>query len=395
VAALVLAVVPAAGAQSTPPVQNVEVDPIRCFWRTSTDAVRVGEPLTLTLTCSVLDTAATTVVPDQSRLDPGVLQLPPFEVRSGTQAPDLHTASRRYFQYAYELRYVGEEAGRDLQLPALTLSYHVQSRVQQDAAAVEGRDRQYILPAHTVRILSIVPAATRDIRDVAPVTLADIDGRRFRASVLRVTAIALYAIAAVVAAWALLAATRRRRAATGRAPAQLSDSAVLAEVVRELAAVRQDRAANAWTSELAARGLSALRIAAAYAAGTPVVQTPLRGGTQPLPGQLRIASGLVRRTTRLVSASATAVTFTGSLRRSDDAVFNPHADDLTRALHTLSAGVYGREGVQRDDDLDDALATAERTAAAVRRAHRWPATWLRALRTWLADSRKAQGWARS
>ena len=36
---------------------------------------------------------------------------------------------------------IGEEIGRDLSLPALTLTYRVQSRVQQDSAAVESRER--------------------------------------------------------------------------------------------------------------------------------------------------------------------------------------------------------------------------------------------------------------
>ena len=198
-------------AQTAAPVQNVELEPIACYWRTSTDAVRLGEFFTLVLTCGVLDTAATTVVPDQSRLDPAVLQLQPFEVKGGTQAPDLKTPTRRFFQYQYQLRYVGEEVGKDLVLPPLTLTYRVQSRVQQDSAAVESRERQYILPAHTIRVLSIVPMSARDIRDASPVTLAEIDSRRFRASMLRIASWALYAVSAVVALWGLLGAARRRR----------------------------------------------------------------------------------------------------------------------------------------------------------------------------------------
>ena len=46
----------------------VETDPIRCWWRTSAGAVRIGEPFTLTLTCAVLDDEAVQVVPDESRL---------------------------------------------------------------------------------------------------------------------------------------------------------------------------------------------------------------------------------------------------------------------------------------------------------------------------------------
>ena len=60
--------------QPAPPADaaglNIEADPIRCWWRTSTSAVRVGEPFRLVLTCAIVDNESTTVVPDQSRLEP-------------------------------------------------------------------------------------------------------------------------------------------------------------------------------------------------------------------------------------------------------------------------------------------------------------------------------------
>ena len=63
----------AASAQ-TPPnkpadagVTNVEVDPIRCWWRTSSGSVRIGEHFDLWLTCATLETDAVQVVPDQDR----------------------------------------------------------------------------------------------------------------------------------------------------------------------------------------------------------------------------------------------------------------------------------------------------------------------------------------
>src|SRR5579862_7809790 len=73
------------------------VQPIECWWRTTSNAVRVGELFDVILTCAVINTSSTTVVPDQSRLDPAVLQLPPFEVTGGSQSTDLTTPSRRFF----------------------------------------------------------------------------------------------------------------------------------------------------------------------------------------------------------------------------------------------------------------------------------------------------------
>src|SRR5262245_1123749 len=99
---LVLGFAAVAGAQPT------ATDPIQCWWRTSTGAVKVGEPFSLVLTCAVIETAELTVVPEQSQLEPSVLQLPPFEVLGGTHAPDLRDGDRRFFQYEYQLRIISE-----------------------------------------------------------------------------------------------------------------------------------------------------------------------------------------------------------------------------------------------------------------------------------------------
>ncbi len=383
-------------AQTTPASQNVELAPIACYWRTSTDAVRVGELFTLVLTCSVLDTAATTVVPDQSRFDPGALQLQPFEVRGGTQAPDLRTPNRRVFQYEYQLRYIGEDVGRDLQLPALTITYRVQSRVQQDAAAVESRERQYILPAHTVRVLAIVPLAARDIREAPQVTLAEIDARRFMASMIRIASWAFYTLGGVVALWALVATTRQRRARSTVAVRHVSDAGVLSAVWRELDAVRRARGGEGWTEALAARALAALRVAASYASSTPPSQTPARVGVAPLSGQIVVASAWSRGPGVLVSGAAT----TQSLARlhegapAGDSSRGHRLDTLQAAIARFSETTYGRPD-SSTDALDAALQQGTYAVAAVRREYSWLAVQMRALKSLLTDGPRARGWIRS
>jgi hypothetical protein len=47
--------------------QNVELDPIRCWWRTSTGAVRIGETFSVVLTCAVLQNEAVQVIPDSTQ----------------------------------------------------------------------------------------------------------------------------------------------------------------------------------------------------------------------------------------------------------------------------------------------------------------------------------------
>ena len=49
--------------------QNVETDPLQCWWRTSDAAVRVGQPFSVVLTCAVVETDTVTVVPDQGPLE--------------------------------------------------------------------------------------------------------------------------------------------------------------------------------------------------------------------------------------------------------------------------------------------------------------------------------------
>lgn len=383
----------AALAQTSDSAQNVELEPIACYWRTSTDAVRIGELFTLVLTCGVVDTAATTIVPDQSRLDPSVLQLAPFEIKGGTQAPDLRTAARRYFQYQYDLRYLGEDVGRDLQLPALTLSYRVQSRVQQDGAAVEGRERQYILPAHTIRILSTAPAAARDIREPAPVTLTAIDARRFRASMLRVASLTLYVVAAVVAGWALVLGLRPRQVAT-MPTGHASNAAILSGVVRELGVVRRSRTTEGWTDTLAARALAALRIAASYAAGATVAQAPARGGTPVLSGQLQVPSRLLGRGVVASGAATTTLLARADVRAGIPVSQQARLDDLASALNSFSTAVYGRGAIE-PSALDAALSRAEGVVGSVRREHSWLSTRLRSIMAQASERAKVRGWQRS
>src|SRR5215475_8486757 len=145
--------------------RNVETDPIQCWWRTSAGAVRVGEPFSLVLTCAVVENDTAKVIVDQSKLEPSVIQLAPFEVTGGSHGADLRTGDRRFFQYEYRLRLIAEnQFGRDVPLPETKLSYHVQSQTSQ-RSAIQGRDQSYLLPGQSMRIMSMVPTDASDIRD--------------------------------------------------------------------------------------------------------------------------------------------------------------------------------------------------------------------------------------
>src|SRR5688500_3139189 len=69
--------------------QMVSVDPIRCWWRMSKGAVRIGETFDLSLTCAVLDNEAVQVAHDESRLAGAVIAMAPYEVVASSHPQDL------------------------------------------------------------------------------------------------------------------------------------------------------------------------------------------------------------------------------------------------------------------------------------------------------------------
>jgi hypothetical protein len=102
---ILLALLPAVGWAQTP-ADRVEVDPVACWWRTSVTSIRVGEPFSLYLTCSSLETEAARAVLDRSRMATASVQFPPYEVIGGSQSADHVTAGRRFMQYEYSLRLI-------------------------------------------------------------------------------------------------------------------------------------------------------------------------------------------------------------------------------------------------------------------------------------------------
>jgi hypothetical protein len=398
--ATVASVAAQTGRTGTPPApagtENVALAPIECFWRTSAPAVHVGELFDVVLTCDVIETASTTVVPDQTRLDPDVLQLQPFEVVQGTPAQDIRTLTRRYFQYTYRVRYIGEEIGRDVVLPAVTLTYRVQSRVEAGAAAVEGRERQYVLPARPVRILSLLPGVAQDIRETSPATFDTIASRRFTARVLRIVSMALFVVAGIFALWALVRAIRGRRTHQHVTVRLASDAAILGGAARELAAVRRLRTSEGWSDSLAARALAALRVAANYEVGRVVTQTPAAAGMVATAGQFRV-SGLWPRGPVLLSGAATTAHLAKERVRAETAGRARQAarlGDLEAALSRFAVAAYGRDHATPDDGaLDEALENGTRAVAVLRREHGWLMSRLRALMRSAGEIR-SRAWAR-
>jgi hypothetical protein len=363
------------------PAQNVETDPLQCWWRTSSGAIRVGEPFTVTLTCAVLETDAATVVVDQTRLEPSVVQFVPFEVLGGTHGADLRTDQRRFFQYVYRLRLIAENLfGKDVALPETKLSYRVQSKVSDKAAALQGRDQTYLLPAQSVRVMSLVPADAADIRDTAAgETFGDLDQRAFRANLLTIVGGVLFVLAALMTLLALVRFARRFKKTTTVSDRLIGDRAILGGVGRELAAVRRERESSGWTSDLAGRALAALRVAATYALGRKAGLLPAKaltaGGDAPSEaGRLVMRAGWPRGKRIAVSGGVTSQTVARELALAATAS-NPRRaallESLEQALTSLTAAQYGRDETMDDAALDQALASGSQVVRRMKLEQVW------------------------
>lgn len=384
VLALLLAAPSVVAAQ--PATQNVEVDPVTCWWRTDTAVVRIGEPFHLVLTCSILETEAARAVVDRSRLASAAVQFPPYEVLSGAQSTDHVTAGRRFIQYDYTLRLIAEDAfGTDVNIPEMPIPYRIESTVER-SAAIQGLEQSYTLPALPVRVASIVPAEATHIREQAAPTFGAIGSREFRGRTYRLIGLILVAIAGLILAVALVRWVRHRaRGEDDVARALLSDRSVIAAVRRELRDV-QEETRGAWSPDTVARALTAARVVASYLGGYAVTQREVRDAGQS--GEIVVTAPLGRR--RVAVAGAT--TARSLMAPSGPGATDVAAVDLDSALLALTAARYGRAEAA-GSGLDSALQTVVRAADRLAARHTWLADLAKAIRQRLGMGRLG-AWAR-
>jgi hypothetical protein len=367
-----------AAAASAATAQTVQTDPLQCWWRTSTGAVRVGEPFTVVLTCAVLETDEVTVVPDQTRLEPSVVQFAPFEVLGGTHGADLRSDQRRFFQYEYRLRLIADGMfGKDVALPDTKISYRVQSKVGQKTS-LQGRDQTYVMPAQSMRVLSLVPSDASDIRDTsASDTFGDIDQRAFRANLFTIIGSVLFVLAALMTILGLVRLFQKYRKPAVVSKQLITDTAILNGVSRELSRVQHDRDAGGWTPELASRAIGALRIAATYAIGRPVSQMPasrlLVDGTETAePGRLVLKAGWPRGKRIAVSGAVTPQTVARHIARPGQTpAVIALLESISTAIAAFTAATFNREAKLNDSALDEGLATAKQVTRKMKIQQLW------------------------
>jgi len=294
--------VPSAAA-ADPPVAR---EPLKCWWRTSTAAVRIAEPFSLLLTCAIDEANGRRVVVDQGKLDGDAVALAPFEVVGGGEL-------------------------------------------------TESRDGDAHLP---VRVLSLVPADARTIREPSAVTFAELDEAAFDASLMRTAGFAIAALGAIGLLAALASAARTRRPA-GAQPSRLAEHVVLRHVQRELQDVQRSREAEGWNTALVVRALAAVRVVAAYVAKLEPVQRPVDRHDPSSDGVLVLSARDGRRT--IISSAVTAA----RVRK------NPDAEAIADAMQSLTRGLYGREAIGNPAALDAALGAAQAATSHLTHEHGW------------------------
>jgi len=339
---------------------TVEVDAMQCWRRIGANAVHVGERFDMQVTCSIVETDAARTVADVSWLDSETLGVSPFEVVDGERYQDLVQGSRRFFQYRYSLRLIGEDYfGLDVELPPLELRYRIE-RTLPTGVLAEGRELTYVLPAESVRVLSLVPTNTSDIRELPTDTFGDAEARLFRSSAVNIAGMVFGAFALITLGGAILVARRewKGRGETGALCA--SDWRIARATLDQIVSVQREREINDWTPALVARGLAAFRVAGALALSLPLAQreTTLGGQESGDEGEVLVARSLFSSIRMRVSSVVTVKHLEQELATSDGAV-EPDGYIVASVRDGLGAFNVARYGVATVDaeSLDQELAS--------------------------------------
>jgi hypothetical protein len=359
---------------------DVEVEPIKCFWKTDRSTIIVGERFTVVLTCGIIDTDKIKAVPDFNQLEGSTIGLQPFEVVKGVRHEDVRNPPWRYVQYEYTARLIAEGLfEKDIDLPAVKLTYHIQSSV---GGGSTGRDQTYQLPAMAMHVGSLVPKKATDIRDTSANTFAEIEARRVRSTGEFVAALIAFGFAVVLLGLTLVRVVGRYRVRTPAAARPLGVSAVLSGCLREAGRVQSD-ASGGWTPELASRALTVLRIGGAVALDRPVAQSIVGVAAVPREGQIALRKGLLGRRRSLVSTATTPGTIARSLASTNGHAPNArtHAmlKEFEESLAVISRARYGRDGKLDGSALDAAFENGLSALRRLRTANTWPMRMIRSL----------------
>ena len=374
---------------------TVPVDAMRCWRRVSSTAVVVGEHFAMTITCSVVETNQSRTLPDQGALEPETIEVLPFDVLSGQRYEDIRTGPYRFFQYQYALRLISESNfGEDVELPAVALTYRIERRVG-DNPALLGRELTYVIPAEPIRVVSLAPDSTVDIRDLPPATFDQMETRTLRANLLTLLAGLFGLMALSIVALGIIRIAQARGGNRRSTDRQILLPLVVDGALKQLTDIQQTTAGSGWTAQSVGRALAALRITAAVAIARPITQDSIDSGAPTRDGQLRLRHGYLRQKTSNLTSGVTTATLQRRLAESSPFLVADRktVEQLSWAIAAFTAARYGRGTALPQDSLTKTLKTSIKhtkrlrwqAAAPIRRARQfiweisdwWTRVWIR------------------
>jgi hypothetical protein len=359
--------------KAQPQPQMEEVDPLNCWWRTSVSAITVGQPFTLVLTCAVIETETTAAVVDRARLDPRAIELAPFEVLSGTVAPEVKSGDRTFFQIEYNLRFINEAFfSQDIALPPLAISYRIQTRGAAQDAATVGMERRFAMPNQTLRVNSLVPNDASDIRDASTVTFADLDAMSSRARLLTTSGLVVLGLAAALAIAGFVRGVGSRIRRPAVAARLLGESSMLRGAARALGAVaRRRQDAGSWSPDDLAQALAATRVVGECAIDRAPSQRLAQPGETVPSGAIGVRKRLGTGPLVVVSGTVTPKALGSILSQPSRASGSARVTALQQALATLTTAQYADAGPRDDVALDEAVSTVKGIAQRLSLERTW------------------------
>ena len=115
------------------------------------------------------------------------------------------------------------------------------------------------MPPEPVRVLSLVPRDSTDIRDAPGDTFGDVEARLFRANLTLVAAGLALSLGVILLIAAAARAARRYRAAAPVRTRTIPAAAIMRAASKELAAVQALSQQDGWTGALTGRAASAVQ----------------------------------------------------------------------------------------------------------------------------------------
>lgn len=359
----------------------IVTEPLRCWWRADKSSIRIGEEVTVTLTCRMAETGVQKTVLADSLLDPGALMLTPYRVKAGGRSKDLSRVipgpegpvTFRTVQYGYTVTLIGEGFfGRDVPIPPLEVRYRVDFAAE-SGSVTSGKDRSYLLPSLPMRIQSLVPDTASDIRDVGGVTVGDSGQLRNNAILAFIAAGVFLLLPSAFLVPAVVRTVRRRRSAA--AGAILGRQELLRHLARALGRVGRQCRRTAWDDASVGTVLTALRVGIALAVGQRIAQASISAENRGVQGQLAFRTGFLYRRTILISAAltpeASAKALAGVNREGTVAARRMALlDGVQRAFAAVNGARYAPEGNPAERAvLDGALEHAQLLVGELRRDH--------------------------